>query len=360
MRNPRVVSVIAASRGRADGVRDHAQELTRELGRHGCDADVLTVDWRSEGWRTTHSLAREAQLLRPDLIILHYSHVAWSRRGLPVGLLDFLWRLRRASDILLWVHDPGRVDGDSVLQRAGSYAKSVGLNAARHVAEGVVVTVHPSRVYWLGACPDNVGYMPSPSNLPRVFRQPPAQLTLSCFGIGVTSRAAEICQLFDAAVAVADLVGPLTVRILGDNSLLADSAVAALADANVTVDVPGLQSPLQVATLLAASHIFIHLRGFLTTRSGSLAAALAAGLPVVARRGEETGPPLTDAGVLLFRDTDSEGLASAVLALASDVALQDAFSNKNLEISNTFYSWSRAAELVLAALDRRPLRTALR
>lgn len=349
----RVLSVYAAAALETDGVADHAELLTAALKRAGHHAETSAVDWRRSGWITAFRQLLGFRRGDPDLVVLHYSHLAWSRKGLPVGLVGVLVVCRFTAPVVLWVHDPGRVEGFRARQRAGSFAKRVGLQLAARIASDVIVSVDPSRVYWIDPTKaKDVKFCPSPSNVPGVARRPPSDMfTVSTFGTDLTGNGRLLSTIEAVMRIVVSEVGPVRLRVLGANDCGRQDAINRLARLGIDVEVPGRLSAADLANALSESHVFFHANGLITSRSGTLAAALACGLPVVGMLGEETGFPLDTGDLQIVGDRDTAGMAERLIELARNPKLQARLAAASLDIHEAHYSWASAAQMVLTSID---------
>jgi len=335
-----------------DGVGDHARLLAAALAEAGHDSRLVTIDWRSHGWWELLKKVRSVHSMRPDLVVLHYSHLGWSRRGLPFGLLLVVALSRAVGPVLLWVHDPGGVRGFRLRQVLGGIAKNWGLRSAVRIAGQAIVTVDPAVLPWLDGASCSVQFCPSPTNMASVPRQPPTDFfTVTCFGIALTTDAPTMRILEPTCVGLARVIGPFRLQILGANEPLSSELRDRLSAAGVIVDLPGAMSADDLGHALARSHVYWHAKGRLTTRSGTLSAALACGLPVVGMLGDETATPLDRGRVVVIGDLDVEGLISAIADLSSDPDRQQVLSAKSAFTSDEFYSWSRSRDAVLAVLE---------
>jgi glycosyltransferase involved in cell wall biosynthesis len=292
---------------------------------------------------------------RPDEIVLHYSHLAWSRRGLPIAFTALVLACRVRAPVVTWVHDPDRITESHAKYRLVSWLKAIALRNAVRVGGSAVISVHPSRVYWMRTVlARRVAFCPSPSNIGGGPRVPPDDMfTVACFGVQVATLDREAEPILAIARELAAELGPFRLRLLGatgDRGL--PKMVDDLTELGVEVDCPGRLDPTVLRERLAASHVFLVTRSGLTTRSGTLAAAFACGLPVVGMEGSETAEPIDRAGVVMTAPNDWSGMAAALANLARDPGYQRELSARSTAVSEQYYSWERAAASVLVAREQ--------
>lgn len=347
--NVRVASLHAVAPSGSDGVADHASLLSDALEQMGSAAAVFKADWRARGWGAVSKAIEEVRQFEPSLVVVHYSHLGWSKRGLPLGVLRVVGAARRIAPVVLWVHDPGRVERGTVRQRIAGAAKGVGLAIAARLSRTCVVTVDPSRIYWMTTgIKERSRFCPSPSSVGSFpVRAPTDIFTVNTFGIRLTSDAQTVAILSEFCLGLAARIGPFRLRILGDNAALPEDMTRTLEEARVSVEIPGRLPAELLGELLASAHVYVHLRGVLSTRSSTLAAALSCGLAVVGAAGEETGPPLNDDVVAIVDALESANLVEMVVALKADRARLRALSAGAAETARRYYGWDVAATIVL-------------
>jgi glycosyltransferase involved in cell wall biosynthesis len=140
--------------------------------------------------------------------------------------------------------------------------------------------------------------------------------------------------------------------ILGRDSKEAEGRLRqALNGASVDVVALGLLSPEDVSRTLQNSDAMLFVRGPISTKKGSAIAGIACGLPVVAYSGPQTGPPLTDAGVMLAPDGDQQKLAEALIQVLSNERLWQELHVRNMNAQQRYFSWSAIAERLMSVLN---------
>jgi glycosyltransferase involved in cell wall biosynthesis len=338
-----------------DGVVDHARHLVCALDNVGATSELIAMNWRESGVLTAAiRVLRALWLHRPRRFLIHYSQLAWSRRGLPFGLLLLVAACRVFAPGCVWVHDPDRVSTRRLLRhRLASAVKGVGLRSATRIAGMSVVSVEPSRIYWAkGVIRNRLAFCASPSNVGHAQWNPPSDMfTVACFGIDVDVVHREGPPISHVAEELARLIGPFRLRVLGTSRAnRTESFVEHLQMVGVECDAPGYLEADAVAERLATSHAYLAARGPLSSRSGALAAALACGLPIVGYAGAETGFPVNQAGVVFVGSGDAKLLAEALAALSGDVARQAELSRRSSQAAAASMSWSDVAVWVCERL----------
>jgi glycosyltransferase involved in cell wall biosynthesis len=336
-----VVGIVARSGYPADGVADHAAVLARESENAGLASSVVYVDWRTQGWRRAlRELGTELATRRPRVVTLHYSTLAWGRRPSPFGLVALTVALRLRYRVLVWVHDPALPETSDARSRILRVVKSIGLTTAALMANATAVSIRPEKLPWARRrlVARKVLYCASPTNMSTAAWQPPDdRFTVATFGIAVGTEAHEAGPLRLIAQSLRDAVGPFRLRLLGARSSSARPPLAdELEGIGVECDVPGYLEPDELASRLAASHIFVSVRYELSTRSGTVAAALACGLPIAGGAGPETSEELR-AVALTTPFGEWEQLAHAIAAL-DDTALT-AMAERSRALAASEYSW---------------------
>jgi glycosyltransferase involved in cell wall biosynthesis len=126
---------------------------------------------------------------------------------------------------------------------------------------------------------------------------------------------------------------------------------AELEATGVELEAYGVLPSEEVERRLSAADVLLFVRGGISSRRGSAIAGIACGLPVVAFSGDETGPPITDAGVLLAPEGDSEALAAALSRVLKDDVLCDELCKRSAAAQEKYFSWTAIAHRFLEVLN---------
>jgi glycosyltransferase involved in cell wall biosynthesis len=105
-----------------------------------------------------------------------------------------------------------------------------------------------------------------------------------------------------------------------------------------------------IKRILTSADVLLFVRGHLSSRRSSAIAAIACGLPIVGYAGEETGFPITEAGVSLVPEGDREALADALWRVLTDPELWENLHQRNLAAQRDYFAWDRVADRFLEIL----------
>ena len=337
-----------------DGVRDYAGLLAAELKERGAQAQVVEADWGRHGWpRALAQVWRAAAGSGRDRwVLLQYTHLAWARHGFPLMALVVAALIRsRTRRLGVVLHDPLAFPGQRRRDRVRRAAQTLVLRALTRLARVTAVTIPPAAVPWLrGLASERVVCIPvGPNILPAPHLPPPAArgedlFTVLVFGVtgGATEEVEEIAAVLNG---VAEAIGEARLVVLGRGSEEAAPRLRAqLRNPGTTLCVSGVVAADQISSRLAQADAFLFVRGALSNRRGSAVAAIAHGLPVAGYRGEETGPPLTDAGVVLVAPHDTAALSKAMARMVSDRAWREGLCQRSRLAYECDFRWGRVAE----------------
>jgi glycosyltransferase involved in cell wall biosynthesis len=145
--------------------------------------------------------------------------------------------------------------------------------------------------------------------------------------------------------------GPIRLVVLGRNAQIGEAPLrAALAGTGVEIEIHGVLPAEAVEQRLSQADVQLFVRGGISTRRGSAIAGIVCGLPVVAYSWRETGPPVTEAGVVLVPTGDREALASALTRVLTDDAYRAQLRQRSLEARERYFSWEAIAAKYADAL----------
>jgi glycosyltransferase involved in cell wall biosynthesis len=234
------------------------------------------------------------------------------------------------------------------------------LGALRLAADVVFASIEPWTAELEGVAPRSpVHHLPVGSNLPdaRARRAEErkrlgageATIVVSCLGRRHPSWMGEYAV--DAVNAVARAGRPPIFLVLGAEAPRLEGL-----DPAVEVHAPGYLEADSLAANLAASDIFLApLIDGVSTRRGSLMAALQHGLAVVGTAGPLTDPVLREAGPALHLAEvgDRDGFSRAAVCLAGDREARVAAAAGALRLYGREFDWPVVAGRLIATLPER-------
>jgi glycosyltransferase involved in cell wall biosynthesis len=360
------VILVHSDRGRpVDGIRDYSRMLAGEISAHGVDAELRVqpaVGGRSGVAAVARSWREIGRCDERTAVVLQYSPFCFARWGfapwLATSLLSIRARRRRPG-LALMVHEP-YVPIDSPQSAAMGGWQRLQLTALR-LASDVVFTSIESwaerfRMRWPRR---DVRHLPVGSNLPDARgrreeerrRMGVGEETLVVAAMGRDHPSWLGGHVVEAANAIAAAGRPTLLLALG-----AEAPPLAGLDRSVAVQAPGFLEAEGVAANLAAADLFLApLVDGVSTRRGTLMAALQHGLPVVATDGPLTDAVLSDAedALRLVPVGDRAGFAEAAVSLAEDPGGRAATADAGRLLYERNFAWPVVAGDLLAALADR-------
>ncbi len=357
-----MITLLGARDNPVDGVEDYCNFLRDEFAQCGRTMQVLRVPWVEKGWlQGLLWLWDKARAWRGRWVFLQYTALQWSRHGVSVPALAVMaiLKLRRARCAVVF-HDGAPYGGRQFLQRARTAVQTQVMRSLCHRAELVITTISPSILTWIPHTSAKIVCIPVGANLPpQPVRstlkdsQANGAKTVAIFSVaGGFSGVIELEQVVRIIVSVSGSVGGLRLVVLGRNSEGAAAPLRAALDRYpIEVVILGLLPADEVARQLSAADVLLFARGGVSTRRGSAVAGIVCGVPIVAFSNRETGPPLTEAGVMLAPEGDCDGLAAALTSVLTDDALRTNLRMRNLRARDLYFSWGAIAQAYLKSID---------
>jgi glycosyltransferase involved in cell wall biosynthesis len=359
------VSQIVALLGRldtpTDSVEDYCTWLGRALLTRGHRLQLVRVPWMGAGWpRALWWLRRESAAWRGRWVLVQYTAMSWSRRGFPLGLLAVLAILRhRSCRIAVVFHDPSGFSGRRWIDLLRRTYQHWVMRRAYRWAERALLNVPVDRVAWLPSGPTRAACIPVGSNVPAApaqrYPRMPEQKAKSVAVFGVTggeSGQREVADITWVVSRVAETMPSLRLVVLGRGSMEVEALLRrAMNGSKADLSVLGLLPAEDVSRLLSQTDVLLFVRGPLSSQRTSGIAGIACGLPVVGYAGLQTGPPLTEAGVVLVPYRDRDALAEALARVLSDARLSETLRERSVQAYERYFSWTAIAGRFVAALE---------
>ena len=345
----RITLLLGAEDHPTDGVRDFADRLAAALCERGTETSIRRLPWELVGWREAF---KQLGSMEADVVLLQYTHLAWSRRGFPVGAVRVLRAIERAgarAGVVL--HDPSPFSGTRARDRVRTSVQRWTVRRLARACSPVFSTLEPQVAPVLDGVRPFPVFVPAGSNVPgvEVFPNDDGVFRVAVFSI--TERdAAEARHVASIVARFAELISsPVELIVFGRG---APEAEGVLREALHTVPlrVMGVIPAEKIASILSGSDAMLFVRGPASSRRGSIVAAIANGLPVVVPNGPETGPAIRAAGVVFYRPGDPNDAADALLRLAKDPGFAETMRARQQQAFDRTFSWPRIAETIEAAL----------
>jgi glycosyltransferase involved in cell wall biosynthesis len=224
------------------------------------------------------------------------------------------------------------------------------------------MTVPIENVSWLPRPATKAEFIPIAANLSGTLvnvtdtnfvRERTARKTVAIFGItGHPQLQPEVEFIAQIVSKTGEKVEPLKLLVVGRNAQESESPLrAALSGTNVELEIHGVLPADEIERRLSEADALLFVRGGISSRRGSALAGIACGLPVVAFQGPETGPPITEAGVLLSPEGDPNALADNLSRVLSDDALRNDLRKRSLDSREKYFSWNVIARKFLTVLN---------
>jgi glycosyltransferase involved in cell wall biosynthesis len=219
------------------------------------------------------------------------------------------------------------------------------------VVERAFVTVAPERLPWIPArTADRVFLLPVGSNV--LPGNPMAgdrdgfdSFTVAVFGVTGQHACEEVRVIAETLATVSRSVGKTRLLAVGRGTGEAAPLFERfLRGSGVKVVVRGLAPAPEVSEALSSAHALLFVRGSVSSRRGTVVAAIAHGLPIVGYDGSEAAWPITEAGVVLCAPGDTDALATSLVRLALDTRWAEELRYRSRSAYERYFSWARIAE----------------
>jgi glycosyltransferase involved in cell wall biosynthesis len=348
LENPRravsTVAVLYADGGsEVDAIREYSRRLVEALTDTGAVYANLQLG----------ALSR----VQGDAVVLQYNPFSYGRWGFAPHVPIALARLRlgqRRVRIAVMVHE-AYVPMEGLRWTLMGAWQRLQLLAIRLSADVILVSSGPLAHSLTRLRPLRpTHHLPVASNLPdrrsqrlrsrRALGASPDTLVLTAFGTGHPSRS------LDFVAAAADALSLASRDILVLNLGAGAPAVRGL-DPSIRVHAPGVSSPEELASALAATDIYLApFMDGVSTRRTTVMAALQHGLPIVGTDGDLTDD-LMRSSLLLTPAGRPDLFAAAVSELAADDRARAEAGARARRLYEQFFDWTVVANRLLHTLD---------
>jgi glycosyltransferase involved in cell wall biosynthesis len=364
------VSTIGVSLGAPCGVHDHAQRLAEALEHQGF-ASTFHWLWRTDApyaasraeirhW--TDRLTGELERDQPRALLIHYSVFALSYRGFPVFVRPLLSVARTLGvPIVGLLHEyayPWHRHG--LRGKAWALSHRLLLRGVMRACSAVVVTTD-FRAEWLRTRAwlprRTVALAPVYSGLPVADTGAPSERERPLIGLfGYAHEGVVKDVVLEALRTLQDRgveVELLLAGAPGRSSAAGESWLAGARSRGVLrpPTFSGLLAAQELSNTLSRCDLLLSAENIgPTSRRTTLAASLAAGVPVVALDGRYSWGELRDHEAVLLVEPEPEALAGALVDLLGDVDARAQLAQRGREFALTAMSAERSARAVAGLL----------
>jgi glycosyltransferase involved in cell wall biosynthesis len=344
-----------------DAVEEYCQYLAGVLCDHDFELELVRVAWLEDGWPAAmRELERRAKGWRGCWVLVQYTALSWSERGFPLRFLRVLRILRQAgARVAMVYHDVLPYHGSRTIDKLRRRAQNHAMSEALRSSDLGIFTVPVSKIPWVGKKHTRAVFIPVGANLPEpetawtIHHGEAGRLpAIAVFGItGGEGGIWEIASISEALQIVAERLGKLRLVVMGRHSDTAEKALKNLMDKQpIEVSALGVLPGAEIVRQMASCDVLLFVRGGISSRRGSAIAGIACGLPVVALEGQETGSPITEAGVVFADPKRQRGLGEALLKVLSDPEYRAVLAERSRRAQEKYFSWKAIAARYAEAL----------
>ena len=358
-----MIGLLGRTDAPTDALEDYCNWLKRALEQQGQPMEILRVPWATLGWlRGLKWLWRETSNWQGKWVLLQYTALGWSQRGFPLGAAITIWIARHhGAKCAIVFHDALPFVGSRWIDRFRRGVQIWVMRKLYDMSRHSIMTVPVEKCAWLPSAATKAAFIPIAANLSATLaklsnsnsaRDNNSRKTVAVFGItGGPQLQPEMEFIVQVVREAAEQSGRLRLLILGRNAQEAEAPLrAALAGTNVELEVHGVLPADEIEGRLTETDALLFVRGGISSRRGSALAGIACGLPVVAFEGSETGPPITEAGLMLSPEGDRSALANNLARVLSDDILRNDLRRRSLEARDKYFSWDVIARKLLQVL----------
>jgi glycosyltransferase involved in cell wall biosynthesis len=343
-----------------DGVADYCSFLAQALRPHDIELEIVHVPWADLGWsEAMRWLSRESRGWAGQWVLLQYTAMAWSRRGLPFRVLDVQRiLLKNGAKCAVVFHDvildplPGI---HNRIRRKIQYWIMARLLARATLG---ISTVAPNGMDWPQSAARKLAFVPIGANIPELrgekSRSPdgqPKSIGIFCIS-GGNYRQREVTEILFVVDRAKARVPSLRLEIFGRGTHDAAPLLEGpLRKMGVDYRLRGVLPSEEIALTLQSLDAFLCVRGEMSPNRGSALAAIACGVPIIAFGKRGRYEELDAAGVEFAPWGSLDSLADAVVRVLTDAALWQELRERNLRAQAEYFSWNTVAGRYAAILQ---------
>jgi glycosyltransferase involved in cell wall biosynthesis len=285
------------------------------------------------------------------VVLIQYTHLAWSRRGFSIGVLRAHRALGRMGATVGTVfHDPTPFAGQRFRDRVRSGVQRAVVRRLARKSAITFSTVEPDLVAVFDGIEPRPRFLPAGSNVPVAprHRQAEDRFVVSVFGVTERDRD-EALMIADIMQRAARGLRSVSLQVFGRGAMEAEDTLRS-SIGPIPLNLAGVIDASEVTNRIARSDALLFVRGEASSRRGTLVAAVCNGVPVVAPVGPETGPAVRAAGIGFFPEGDKQAAADELIRLGSDPDFAERQGARQVAACETTFSWPAIANRLLEAL----------
>ncbi|MEX0990757.1 MAG: hypothetical protein WD004_00600 [Actinomycetota bacterium] len=342
----------------ADGIWNNSGRLAEALQRKGHDVTRVEVAWNTRGWKRALGDLRRDLSGGCDWVVLPYTPLLWSRRGFPWRVYLVTRAVRRSgAGLVVHIHDPLVSTGPRLIDRVRAAFQTFVVRRLSRSALRLFVSIQPGSIPWMdGSLRARTVVVVTGSAIPtdagRHSGWVKDRLRVVVFGVSPRREAQEMGDVATVLRTLKEGGVAVHLTLIGGG---ADRGAALLRDdpgvRGIEIEDRGIASEHAIDEVLAASDVLLFVRTGVSSRRSTVIAGIAHGLPILGYETAETGPPVTEAGVVLVPEGSAKDLADATLGLARDPAWAAALGARSVAAAEGAFSWDRIAGVVLRGLE---------
>jgi glycosyltransferase involved in cell wall biosynthesis len=349
-----------------DGVADYCEKLRAAGIARGVPFEIAPVQWAEKGWTAAlASLGQAARGWRDRWVFLQYTTLAWSSRGFPLrtpGVLDVLKKCGARPAVVF--HDFLPAQGSGIVGGIRAHIQLSVLRGLYARAALTIFTIPVEKLAWVPSPHEKAAFIPVGSNFPEIPHEAardaaiaPAVFTVAVFGItGGPTGTNEVAEIVYALRGVQSKGVRVRLVAIGRGSEVFESELrSGLSGSGIELSMFGLMPADELVRVLAGAHALLCVRGHVSSRRGSAIAGIVCGVPIVGYRGEETGIPITEAGVNLVDRGDRDGLVRGLAQVLTDEELRREMQQRSLHAATQYFSWDAIAARFSEAMAARTM-----
>jgi hypothetical protein len=166
------IAILGKQDKPTDAVEEYCHYLGGALLEQAYDLKIERVTWGERGWAAALRMLRHrAKDWRGAWVLVQYTALAWSARGLPLRFLRVLKTLKAAGARAgIVYHDVEPYGGTRVIDRLRRRAQLYTMRAALRVSDAAIFTVPTEKLSWFERQRGNAFFIPVGANLPAICR----------------------------------------------------------------------------------------------------------------------------------------------------------------------------------------------